>query len=244
MRRFFFTNDRSSDDEVLLSTEESHHIRRVLRLIPGDTIELISGQGHVFKAKILDYSKNILVKIICQEKHQEKPSGVVIGQALIKSKKMEFALQKCTELGVDALHPFLAARSQGNLLEQFANKQQRWQKIIDEACKQCGRARPMVLHAVNNFPEILQSKNEVDKQLKILFWEKEKDTNILSLANEIQTTNSVQLLFGPEGGFTDEEVVVARSNGYRTVTLGRSVLRAETAVIVATSIVQHYLGNI
>ncbi len=242
MRRFFFDNTQCNGDEVILDASESHHIRNVLRLKAGNIIELTNKQGKIFTAEIITISKNVLVKIISVEKKQETPSGIIIGQALIKAKKMELALQKCTELGVDGFVPILAARSQGNFRQQFAVKRQRWCKLIDEACKQCGRMRPMTLHEMCPLQDIFQ--NEEPNQLKLLFWEEEQNTTILSLAEIIHSSSSVQLLFGPEGGFTAEEVKAAREHGYHTVSLGKRVLRSETAVIAGVSIVQHYRGNI
>lgn len=242
MKRFFFDSKDRNGDEVILDTSESHHIRNVLRFKSGDIIELINRQGKIYKAEIVTTSKNVLVKIISVVKPQETPSGLIIGQALIKIKKMELSLQKCTELGVDSFFPILAAHSQGNFREQFAVKRQRWCKLIDEACKQCGRMSPMRLHEVCALEDIFQ--RDETSQLKLLFWEKEQDTTILSLAEKIYTSSSVQLLFGPEGGFTSEEVTAAREHGYHTVSLGKRVLRSETAVIAGTSIVQHYRGSI
>ncbi len=243
MRRFFFEADQRRADAVFLDAEESHHVVKVLRLKPGDAVELVNGLGEIFTAEIISLSPQVETRILAERMHSEIPSGLIIGQALIRLKKIELTLQKCTELGVDAFYPFIAARSQGNLQQQYAGKNRRWQKIIEEACKQSMRSVPMHLLGLNSWSELLQKMRKEDGAVKLLFWEKEKNTSLLTVAEKIHLSKKVILLFGPEGGFTEDEIAVARRDGFQTVGLGKRILRSETAVLAAASIVQHYLGN-
>ncbi len=156
---------------------------------------------------------------------------------------MELVAQKCTELGVDTLIPFLGARSQGNLVQQFQGKGSRFLRIIDEACKQCRRTVPMKLGEIERFEEVLRAGRR-EGDLALFFWEREGQQNLLSsFAEEIGHAASVTLFFGPEGGFTEQEVEAAQDYGCHLVGLGPLILRAETAVFAASSIVQHLLGR-
>lgn len=244
MKRFFFTNAQRSGDQVVLDHEESHHLSRVLRLSKGNRVELYDGTGTVLLAEITDMGKTVTLHIVAElEGDTAKKSGVVVGQGAVKNKNMEIVLQKCTELGVDALLPFIGRYSQGNRVRQYQGKGERWRRIIDEACKQSGRAIPMELGPMCAFDEIIAGAHCDEGVLKLLFWEKEKVTGLQSYRRELEQSDSVILLFGPEGGYFDEEIEKARQQGWQTVGLGERVLRAETAAIAAVAIVQHYRGN-
>lgn len=244
MKRFFFTSAQRSGNQVVLDRAESRHLCRVLRLNKGNRVELYDGTGAVFLAEIAEIGNVATVHILAeQEGDTVKKSGVVVGQGAVKNKNMEIVLQKCTELGVDALTPFVGKYSQGNRVRQYQGKGERWRRIIDEACKQSGRTIPMELRPMCAFDEIIAGERYDDGTLKLLFWEKENSTGLQNYCRELEQSDSVMLLFGPEGGFYDEEVDKARRQGWQTVGLGERILRAETAVIASVAIVQHYRGN-
>jgi len=244
MKRFFFTHAQRSDNQVVLDRAESHHLRRVLRLSTGNRVELYDGTGAVFLAEIVEIGNTATVHILAQQEgNTAKKSGVVVGQGAVKNKNMEIVLQKCTELGVDAVIPFVGKYSQGNRVRQYQGKGERWRRIIDEACKQSGRTIPMELQPLCAFDEIIAGDGYDEEILKLLFWEKENNIGLQSYGRELEQSDSVILLFGPEGGFYDEEVDKARWQGWQTVGLGERVLRAETAAIASVAIVQHYRGN-
>jgi len=244
MRRFFFDEHQRHGAIVILSEEESHHIRRVLRLQKGQVVELLDRRGGRYQAEIAEESTPLRLRIIAQQQARAGASvPVAIGVAGVKAKNMELMLQKCTELGVSDFYPFISSYCQGNLPRQYSGKQERWRRIIEESCKQCGRPQPMELHALQSFQKI-RDRQDTQLPLKLILWEREPSKSLATIGTTLTEARSVVLLIGPEGGFTNEEIESASSSGWQTIGLGRRVLRAETAAIAAVSIVQHYLGQI
>jgi 16S rRNA (uracil1498-N3)-methyltransferase len=228
---------------VILSDYESHHIRSVLRLQAGVQVELFDGLGGVHQAELLEIGNRMGARIISSSRDQDGLEvPLFIGQGVLKGKNMDTAVQKCTELGVAGLTPLMSSRCQGRPEpERERKRHQRWLRIVEEACKQCGRSRPMDLQETTDFQETIASPGIDPARLKILFWEEERDVHLQDLL-PFQDVGMVHILLGPEGGFTPEEVAGARDAGWRTVSLGRRILRAETATLASVAILQHLLG--
>ncbi|MDJ0622852.1 MAG: RsmE family RNA methyltransferase [Desulfocapsaceae bacterium] len=244
MRRFFFQSEQRRGDSVFLGSRESHHISRVLRLKEGEQVELCDHDGFVFSAEIIATGKRVELALGTRLSREDSAIGKLsVGQGGIKTKNMEFILQKCTELGVDEFHPFVSARSQGNLIQQYQGKGERWRRIIAEACKQCERSSTMELYDIHSFQDMIDITGAAVDSLKLLFWEKEKKVSLHDHAEKLRSGTSVVIIFGPEGGFTEEEIETARKVGWQTVGLGTRILRSETAAIAATSLVQHHRGE-
>lgn len=244
MRSFFFRAEQRQADTVTLGSEESHHIVRVLRMPQGTKVTLYDHHGGTYLSEIVELKENVRLRIIA-ELHDAGPGHgqLFVGAAGVKVKNMEIMLQKCTELGVDAFYPFVSSRCQNNLIRQYHGKTERWRRIIEEACKQCLRPMVMELHDICTFGELIELPRRKNL-LRFICWEQEEAVNFFSVAGELTEKNSVFLLCGPEGGFSGEEIDSAVRAGWRSIGLGKRVLRAETAVIAATAIVQHYLGHI
>ena len=244
VRRFFFEDNQRQEDRVFLGSRESHHISRVLRLREGERVELCGHDGSVFTAEIVKTGKTVELALGERLFREKKGHGkLLIGQGAIKTKNMELILQKCTELGVDEFHLFDSARSQGNIVEQYRSKSERWRRIIVESCKQCERSSPMELCEIRPFREIVSNADMAGESLRLLFWENETTVTLHDFAPSLKSGTGVMLLFGPEGGFTEEEIDIARFSGWQTVGLGKRILRSETAAIAATSLVQHHRGQ-
>ncbi len=245
MRRFFFDPTLRDGDIVFLSDEESHHIAKVLRLKTGDVIEILDGLGAVFRAVITSVGRQVearIEEIITREATVGK--SVWVWQAILKGEKMDTVVQKCTELGVTGLLPYQSSRCQGKFDQvQGRKKYQRWQRIGLEACKQCRRLHAIHIDAPTSYAESLKKKSDDNGVLRLLFWEEEKTTRLGDIP-EIRDAASLALMLGPEGGFTREEVELARLSGWRTVSLGDRILRAETATLSAVAIVQFLAGNL
>lgn len=244
MRRFFFDPTGRDGDRVFLSAEESHHITKVLRLKSGDIIEVLDGLGAVFQAVITSVGRQVeaqIQEIMAREVGNGKP--IRVWQAILKGDKMDLVVQKCTELGVNELIPFQSSRCQGRLETiQSGKKHQRWQRIGLEACKQCRRLHALDIAAPTGFSLSLATNSTLDP-LRLLFWEEEKTTRLGDISG-ISQASALDLMLGPEGGFTREEVDQARLAGWCTVSLGDRILRAETATLSAVSIVQFLAGNL
>ncbi|NNK56214.1 MAG: 16S rRNA (uracil(1498)-N(3))-methyltransferase [Desulfofustis sp.] len=244
MRRFYISPDALNSDPVILDQEESHHLTRVLRLREGDEVELFDGTGALYTGTIDKIGKQVAVSpaSLIQAPGERQGGSIIVCQGDLKGGKMDFLVEKCTELGVERLIPFSAGRSQGRLDGQ--RLQQRWQRrmsIVKKACKQSGRLRFMQVDMERSFAELL----EIDfgpSHSKCFFWEKAKS---LTLAEAIsgQTDGGVFLMIGPEGGFSDEEATLALGSGWQAVSLGDLILRAETATITVVAVINHLLGR-
>jgi len=216
---------------VEISKEDRKYIFNVLRLKIGNSIIVIDGKGKSFEAKIID--KNKLEIIEEDKKNIEDPFSLILCQALLKGEKMDMIIQKTTELGVKKIFPFVSERC----ILKNTNKIERWRKIAKEASEQSGRNFVPEITDLTNFENLI---SKIDNGL--LFWEKEEKP-LISLIKELDISKPIFLLIGPEGGFSEKEILNVREKGIKTASLGRRILRAETASIVSLSILNFLLQN-
>lgn len=236
MRRFLVDPRTIAGSLATLSAEEAHHIVAVLRLQPGTAVELIDGQGVVYAGRLETVGKaRVTVRILAREEVQENAGPRLhLLQALLKGKKMDVVVQKATELGVHTLYPLVTRYSEGRGNPE--RQAERWQRIMVEACKQCRRAQPMRIAPLIDLAGIALPESGP----RILFWEGEATE---ALRPEfLSRPGPVCLFLGPEGGLHQEEADEARAKGFQAVSLGRRILRAETATLAAVAIVQYLTG--
>jgi 16S rRNA (uracil1498-N3)-methyltransferase len=217
---------------------------RVLRLRVGDHVLLLdnSGREHEVELTALTATAAQGVLIASSEGAGEPCVRLVLYQAMIKGQRFDWVLEKGTELGVAAFVPVLSSRSLIRPAEASAARLERWRRVIVEAAEQSGRCRLPEISPPLPFDEACASA----AGLRILPWEGETAASlgaVLAAARQ-QAVPAVSLFIGPEGGFPLEEVRLARRLGVRTVSLGRRILRAETAAIVAAALVLHELGDL
>ena len=237
MRRFYINPENIDENRAILTGSEAHHLRVVLRLGTGKKIELFDGTGAVYQAVVRDVGKKeILLQTISKQLTDEGGPSVHFAQALLKGKKMDFLIQKATELGIEAIHPFTSLHCAA---QPSYDKTKRWEKISLEACKQCGRSKPLTCYPVCDLSQVLKKGKSHDT--KLIFWEKEKAAldHLLHAPGQ-----SIFILIGPEGGFSNSEVESALQHNFQPISLGKRILRAETAAFCAMSIVQYLLGNL
>jgi 16S rRNA (uracil1498-N3)-methyltransferase len=243
MRRFFIDPIAEHEPVVILDREESRHLTRVLRLEVDDEVELIDGTGNLYCGRVESLGEKVLVnRLTKQESVVETAAPLWVCQGDLKGKKMDLVVQKCTELGVSCLLPFASDRSQGRIdIKRSKRRQERWDTIIKSACKQSGRLTLMEMFPESSFSKLITARSLPDQAMKILFWEEEQSTRLTGL-NWRQPAGPICLMIGPEGGFSATEAEEARDNGWQLASLGRQVLRAETAVIAAVAITQYLRG--
>jgi len=219
MPRFFVSQDTLPN----ITGSDVHHIKNVLRLKPGETIELCDGLGKVYQAKILDVDNNqVNCQIVSEIQTKAEPIvKVTLAQCLPKSKKMDLIIQKTTELGVTKIIPVLAERSVSK-----ADKISRWQKIAREAAEQSGRAIIPEVAETTSLKQLLAQAKNFD--LALIPWELEKENNLKKVLLN-KTPKSILVAIGPEGGFSQNEIQQAKEAGFVTITLGSRILRTETA---------------
>ena len=245
LRRFFFDPTDRHEDTVSISQEESKHIKIVLRLNIGDKVELLDGFGAVCLAELVSLEKNAQAKII-SESHvaENKVASLWLGQAVLKGKKIDDLIPKCTELGVDIFAPFQSSRCQGRLDSvRAAKKKERWERMVESSCKQCQRPVRMEVEPISDFAEMLTAIGEqASGELRILFWEDEKDLPLRHI-DFGKKYEMIRVILGPEGGFSEEEAELAKKMGWLTVSLGQRVLKADTATVTAVALLQYLAGN-
>jgi 16S rRNA (uracil1498-N3)-methyltransferase len=231
---------------VTLSTEEARHARDALRLGPGDEVFVFDGEGHEYRGVIGSVESRELSLSIVEETQPpkaESPLDLRLVVALLKGEKFDLVVQKATELGVTTLVPLISARADVRIREpqDATRKVERWQRIALEAAKQCGRARLMQILSPVNLDECFGSIAE--DQLKVMF--SERDGGSLGSALETKPeSQSIVAMIGSEGGWADDEIAAARTNGWQVVTLGGRTLRAETAAIAVVTLLQHRFGDL
>ncbi|MBU0674147.1 MAG: 16S rRNA (uracil(1498)-N(3))-methyltransferase [Proteobacteria bacterium] len=242
MRRFHVAPHDIHEGIATLTGSEAHHLTHVLRLKPGTRITLFDGTGSTYEGNItrLVHDKVTVNIDRINSDHGDHPQ-LHLGQALITGKKFDLVVQKATELGIASLTPYLSTYCAKG--EPSAHKQERWERIALESCKQCCRTIPPKILPVMTIKECFKQATRQD--LKIIFWEETASHNLKDVAvliNEVRP-HSIFYMIGPEGGLTDTEVLTAQEHGFVSVTLGQQILRAETAGIAAGAILQFLLGN-
>ncbi|MCF8067691.1 MAG: 16S rRNA (uracil(1498)-N(3))-methyltransferase [Desulfobacterales bacterium] len=244
MRRFVLDKLTSDKTGARLTGSDANHIKNVLRLKPGEIIRLIDGSGLEYEGRITNITaESVAIAITSESRPDTEPEvHVTIAQAYLKDKKMDTLVRQLTELGISRWAPFFAERSVAKPdSKKLSARKERWEKIARESIKQCGRTKtPEIMKAVS-FDDAMEMSNE--STLKIVFWENEA---VLLNQSSLKTEKDIKTIFfllGPEGGFTNEEIEKAKTNGFVSVSIGPRILKADTATIAACSIIQYVYGD-
>ncbi len=241
LTRIFCDRSLRAGDEIELPPAGAYHVARVLRMREGGALHLFDGAGREHRAEVTSVQGD-QVKVRVAEPvatADEAPLRITLVQGVSRSERMDWTLQKATELGVAHIVPVLTARSVVRLDEQQAlKKQQHWRGIVIGACEQCGRAHLPLIAAPTSLKNYLaQSRKE---GLRVVL----SPAAPGSLAGLTSVSRKVELLIGPEGGLDDEELIAAQKAGFTMVRLGPRVLRTETAAVVALSVLQALWGDL
>jgi len=242
MHRFFTEKENISTNFIDLKGSDVGHIRKVLRLKVGDQIEVLNGEGSLYLINLIDINiKSIKGQILSSEKiNTESPLKIHLGQSLIKGNGFDGILRRAIELGVYSISPLITERTV--VKSDSYKKLARWEKIIEESSKQCGRSSiPEITKSITKFESFCQKTKKSD--LKLIFWEMEKNKGLGDI-NPTALPSTASVLIGPEGGFTMKEVETARSYGFLSLGLGPRTFRAETAPLVVLSLIQGKWGDI
>lgn len=238
MRIFVPPEDIEKKQGIKLNDDKSHYLTSVLRCKKGDAISVIDGKGKAYEATIAEISKEKVFIDIINEIQLDTESflNLILCQGILKGEKMDLVIQKATELGVKKIIPLIT----GRCIVKETRKVKRWQKIAEEAAEQCGRTVVPTIHEPIQFNEFLDGQWIEG----FIFWEeggmslKEAVLKISPSPIHPFADSSVHLFVGPEGGFTSEEIKLSEEHGLIRTTLGKRVLRAETAAIASMALVQ------
>jgi 16S rRNA (uracil1498-N3)-methyltransferase len=242
MHRFFIP--RPFKEEMQITGRDAHHIIDVLRMVPGDRLQAVADDGISFMAEITAVGINtvtVLAREILRETH-EPDVRISLLQGLAKGEKMEFIIQKAVEIGVTDIFPVAMAHSVVVLEPSKAEKKvERWQKIAEAAAKQSKRDIIPVVHEVMALGQVLQ-KEKWD--LLLIAYESENQVSLKEALQAHKEAKTVGVVIGPEGGLSTEEVEDAQKQGGIAVSLGRRILRTETAGLVAATAILYETDNL
>jgi 16S rRNA (uracil1498-N3)-methyltransferase len=239
----------SNCDSVILATDEARHLRDVLRLKPDDEVHVFDGKGKEFQCVIEESARGtVRLKVIAEvaPASSESPLRLTLAVALLKGEKFDLVVQKTTELGVTRIVPVITKfgdirlRNNSDATKRVA----RWQRISLEAAKQSGRAFvPEVVIPVA-VETLIQTEIADELINRVMF--SERDGQSISEVKKVlpEGLSSLTVLVGPEGGWADEEIALARKAGWSIVTMQGRTLRAETAAISVTVLLQHLFGDL
>jgi 16S rRNA (uracil1498-N3)-methyltransferase len=245
MRNFFLGDNAVFGETATVTGELYRHMARVLRLKQGSEVKLTDNDGRQLCGVIEEVgAKSLTVRITGTESvpEQEQSLLITLYQGLPKGEKLDLILQKCTELGVSEVVTFDAARSIVKLRgERSDSRLGRCEKIVQEAARQSGRRSVPTVTIGGSLDVVLRESRHT---VKLLLWEGEQTTRLRECFEAHQSPESVAVVVGPEGGLSAEEVEQAIACGFTPVSLGRRILRTETAGFAMLSILQFYWGDV
>ena len=236
--RFYAPPAQITNAIITLDNDESHHLARVLRLPPGAVVFAFDGEGNEYECEIAQVNKSKTeLNVIAQHSNEvESPLQLTLGQALIKSDKFDWVVQKATELGVTRIVPLITEHSEFRKADGHEQRLQRWRRIALEGTKQCGRRKLPEISDVQNFQQFCEQQTAGQR----LIFSERGGSGIASLSG----TTSVSIAIGPEGGWSKAEIDLANAQGFIALSLGNRILRTETAALAAIALVQYQLGDL
>ena len=239
----------SSLTRITLASEEARHLREVLRLKVGDEVYVFNCAGKEFQCRVEETRRDAAHLMVVREvaaARPESPLHLTLAVALLKGEKFDLVVQKATELGVTVIVPVVTKLADIRLRDEsdVLKRMTRWRRIALEAAKQSGRATvPDISIPVAFATLVLEAVTEA-QSICLMF--SERDGQPLTETRKLLTAKATRLtaLVGSEGGWTDEEIMIARDAGWRIITLGGRTLRAETAAIAVAVLLQHFAGDL
>jgi len=222
---------------ITLNADDSRYLTKVMRYVEGDHVELFNGDGNNYSASVLSVGKSMQVQIENVEANTtESPVSVTLVQSLAKGTKLDLVIQKATELGVHRITPVSSERSVLQVDEKRANKKaEHWIKIARSACAQCNRSVVPIIDPVIELNKWFT--DHADEQSILIH-------PVANLSfKDLEASRTMNILVGPEGGFSDNELQLAKNTGVSLVQCGPRVLRTETAGLAALTIVQSHIGD-
>lgn len=244
MRRLFYKGLLA--DTIEITGSDAHHLMHVMRAKAGQEVIVVDDSGQVGRMEMTAFREDAVTMQLKERlaADTESPLELVLAQCLLKADKMDYVVQKAVELGVTEIVP---VKSHNCVVRYDAKKaaarQSRWQKIAEEAAKQCGRTALTEVAPITDLSALLQA-NAKDEQTEIVFcYENEDETTVKSCLQAARGKRLI-LLVGPEGGFTLDEAEKVQAAGGKAVTLGPRILRAETAAVAAITVAQYENGDL
>ncbi len=242
--RIYYPDTIENNETCELGPDNYKYLKQVLRLKPGGKIYVFDGFGHEFAAVIKSFSSGrVYVELGKRISAADKEIRISLAQAIPKANKMDLIVKSAAELGTDVIIPFTAARSVSRITgDKALSKVARWQKIAREAARCCRGSQITEVSSPMSFANILSQAG--GKFHKMIFWEEESQKSIKDalMDKKFNSLNDFFVIVGPEGGFSKDEVRLAKKAGFISVSLGRQILKVETAAAAIISIIQYEKG--
>ena len=242
--RIYSPNALENKTTCELGPDNLKYIKQVMRLKQGDKINVFDGFGQEFEAVIKGFTpKTVFIELGKRIPRADKEIRITLAQAIPKSGKMDTIVKSAAELGADVIIPFDAARSVSRIAgEKSSLKVTRWQKIAGEAARCCHSSHIAKVLKVSSFADMLTSAS--GDALRLIFWEEEFQKTIKDMLTDesFAATKDFFIVVGPEGGFSKDEVIMAKESGFVSVSLGKQILKVETAAVAIISIIQYEKG--
>jgi 16S rRNA (uracil1498-N3)-methyltransferase len=254
-RRFYAPPAAFARDEksATLGPEETRHLRDVLRLRQGDEVHVFDGAGHEFHCTVETIGKDSSELRVLSNVEPSRPESALhltLAIALLKGEKSDLVIQKATELGIKKIVPLETEHADVRLRgsEDAQKRVTRWRRIALEAAKQSGRAFVPEITPPLTLSSLVMSagkeKKSSTESAHLMFAERSGTSLVAATKSFAEQPTEIVALVGPEGGWADEEIELARANGWKIVTLGGRTMRAETAAIVVLALLQHHFGDL
>lgn len=251
MQRYFVAPEQLEGNLARLTGEDAHHLAKVMRAEPGEEIIVSNGLDREVLARVSAIDKGLVEAQVVKELTMDREAGVEvwIAQSLPKGDKLEIVIQKCTELGADRFIPFLSKRTVVQYDEKKeAKRLERWAKIAKEAAEQAHRNRVPAVDSPIGWKPLLALAKEAD--LALFCYELESGLGLRGILAEQLAASSregrrtrILVMVGPEGGFTEQEALEAEAAGCRSISLGKRILRTETAAMAALTCILYEAGE-
>lgn len=241
MQRYFLPIEAFHGDQVIFSGDELHHITRVMRYTSGDRVIACNGMGRDVLVEFTTVHKDEVVGQIVEElaESRELPVEITLAQGLAKGEKMDLIVQKATEMGATQIIPFTSSRTIVKLNDKKeSNRISRWHKIALEAAEQAHRSRVPEITEVISYKELMQEGKQYDAAL--IAYELENQQKLSEILDKLGKGSRILVVIGPEGGFSEEEVTLAVETGFHSISLGKRILRTETAGISALAMLAYH----
>ena len=256
MHRFFVPKEQISNDQITITGSDVNHIKNVLRLKIGDKIEVFDSSQNTYQCEIKSFNRAVpagrqefILGSILSMKKQDVESNIkmTLAQCLAKGKKMDLIIKMATELGVNSIIPVISERSVPKIDEKEEKKIAHWQAIAKEASEQSGRTKIPRIENITSISEL----NPKDYDLALMPWEGEKIDSFKKalskwnrdVQSQVPLPNNILIIVGPEGGFSHAEAEKAKEAGFKSVSLGKRILRCETAAVSTLANIFYELEN-
>ena len=233
----------SEEDRILrgtISESDYTHITKVLRLTTGDRITVFDTESIEYEGVIMDISSGTIAVQVDNTLRLQTESKLELNlfQAILKGNRMDTVISQATQLGVSGIFPLISERTQ----VRSTAKVDRWNKIARESTKQCGRTVPPAVSEPVDLQSSLEIRNE--SEMKIILYENQSELLRDHMNSHQKSVRTINLFIGPEGGFSEQEISLAKEKGYTVLGLGERILRAETASVVSLALLQSRYGDI